>query len=91
MGFILGLLMGLLVAIGLFGFLAYWLCSRPNNIALARFINGIAQALACLNKAKPVEPPSPDQTGNAVQDTFAGLKGKAREKWTPNDENGDKK
>jgi hypothetical protein len=46
MGFVLGLLTGLLVAIVGFGLLAYWVCTRPNNVAMARFINGIAQALA---------------------------------------------
>jgi hypothetical protein len=45
MGFILGFLTGLLAALGLFGFLACWLC-RSNKIAVAKFINGIAQALA---------------------------------------------
>jgi hypothetical protein len=46
MGFVLGLLTGLLFAIVGFGLLAYWVCTRPNNVAMARFINGIAQALA---------------------------------------------
>ena len=33
MGFIVGFLLGVLGAIGLLGFLAYWLCSRLNIIA----------------------------------------------------------
>ena len=46
MGFVLGLLFGMLAAILLFGLLVYWLCSQPNRMAVAKFINGIAQALA---------------------------------------------
>jgi hypothetical protein len=52
MCFLLGFMMGMLAAIGLFGVLAWWLCSRSNSMAVAKFINGIAQALASLNKAK---------------------------------------
>jgi hypothetical protein len=44
--FMLGFLTGIIAALGLLGFLTYWLCSRSNNIAVAKFINGIAQALA---------------------------------------------
>jgi hypothetical protein len=54
MGFVLGLLTGLLAAIVGFGLLAYWVCTRTNNIAVARFINGIAQALAA-QQPKPRE------------------------------------
>jgi len=46
MGLIIGFLMGLLAAVMGFGLLVYWLCSRPNSMAVAKFINGIAQALA---------------------------------------------
>jgi hypothetical protein len=46
MGFILGFLMGLLSAIGVLGFLAFWLYSRSSTIGVTKFINGIAQALA---------------------------------------------
>jgi hypothetical protein len=46
MAFILGLLIGILAAILIFGLLVYWLCSRENSMAVAKFINGIAQALA---------------------------------------------
>jgi hypothetical protein len=46
MGFLLGFLIGVLAAIMLLGLLVYWLCSRPNSMAVAKFINGIAQALA---------------------------------------------
>lgn len=56
MGFILGFLLGLLTAIGLTGFLLYRLCSRSNPIALARFINGIAQSLAALRPKSPAPP-----------------------------------
>lgn len=55
MGFILGFLGGLLAAIGAFGFLAYWLCSRSNTMAAAKFVNGIAQALASKH-AGPLTP-----------------------------------
>jgi len=54
MGFVLGFLTGLLAAIVGFGLLAYWVCTRPNNIAVARFVNGIAQALAA-KQPKPQE------------------------------------
>jgi hypothetical protein len=54
MGFVLGLLTGLLAAVVGLGLLAYWVCTRPNNIAVARFINGIAQALAA-QQSKPRE------------------------------------
>lgn len=54
MGFLLGLLTGLLAAVVGFGFLAYWVCTRPNNMVVARFVNGIAQALAA-QQPKPQE------------------------------------
>jgi hypothetical protein len=63
MGFILGLLMGLLAAIGLVGFLACWLCSRSDNVAVAKFINGLAKALA--HKQKSSEPLTRGENGNA--------------------------
>jgi len=66
MGFILGFLMGLLAALGLFGFLAYWLCGRSNNVAVAKFINGIAQALA--HKPRPPEPLEPGQNGQPAEE-----------------------
>lgn len=53
MGFILGFLLGFLAAIGLAAFLIYWLASRSNHLALARFINGIAQAFAALRPKSP--------------------------------------
>ena len=65
MGFLLGFLMGLLAAIGLFGFLAYWLCSQPNSIAVAKFINGIAQALA--HQPKSSAPLAPGENGKAIE------------------------
>jgi hypothetical protein len=58
MGFVLGLLTGLLAAIAGFGLLAYWVCTRPNNIAVARFINGIAQALAAQRERGKTAGPS---------------------------------
>jgi hypothetical protein len=66
MGFILGFLMGLLAAIGLSGFLAYWMCSRPNSMALAKFINGIALALA--HRPKSSEPLAPGKIGQAMEE-----------------------
>jgi hypothetical protein len=57
MGFILGLLTGLLTAIGLFAFLACWLCTRPNTTALAKLLNDIAQALA--HRQQSPEPSAP--------------------------------
>jgi len=66
MGFILGFLIGLIAATGLYGFLAYWLCSRSNNVAVAKFINGIAQALAHEPKSSP--PLAPAKNGQATED-----------------------
>jgi hypothetical protein len=60
MGFVLGFLTGLLAAIAGFGLLAYWLCTRTNNLAVARFINGIAQALAA-QQPKPRERGKPTE------------------------------
>ena len=51
MGFALGFMMGMLVAVALFGVLAWWVCSRSNSVAVAKFINGIAQALAHQGRA----------------------------------------
>ena len=64
MNFILGSLTGLLAAIGLFGFLTFWLCSRLSNIAVAKFINGIALALA--HKPKSSETSAPARNGQAM-------------------------
>lgn len=85
MGFILGLLMGLLGAMGLVGFLAYSLCSRSNHIAVARFINGIAQALACTNKVKAADTLGTGKDGEAMEQAGGTRKGKARERWTIED------
>ncbi len=46
MGFVLGFMMGLVGAVILFGVAAWWVCSRSDSVAVAKFINGIAQALA---------------------------------------------
>jgi len=78
MGFLLGFMMGLLAAIGLFSFLTYWLCSRSNNIAVAKFINGIAQALA--HKTKSPEPLVPEKNGEATEEATGTGKEKARER-----------
>jgi hypothetical protein len=51
MGFAAGFMTGMVVTIGLLGFLTYWLCSRPNSVAVAKLINGIAQALAHQNRS----------------------------------------
>ncbi len=58
MGFILGLLLGLLGAIGLIGFLAYWVCSRPDSAAVAKFLGGIADAMAHRENVPAEEKPS---------------------------------
>jgi hypothetical protein len=76
--FLLGFMMGLLAAIGLFGFLTYWLCSRSNNIAAAKFINGIAQALA--HQPKSPEPLTPGGNGGATDEAKGTRKEKARER-----------
>ena len=54
MGFMLGFMLGILVAFTLFGFVAWWVCSRSNSVAVAKFINGIAQALA--HQGRSTEP-----------------------------------
>jgi hypothetical protein len=63
MGFVLGLLTGLLAAVVGFGVLAYWVCTRPNNIAVARFVNGIAQALAS-------QQPKPREKGKTTEQSM---------------------
>jgi hypothetical protein len=61
MGLILGFLMGLLASIIIFGLLVYWLCSQPSRMAVAKFINGIAQALAH-RKSVPDGAPSGEES-----------------------------
>jgi hypothetical protein len=77
MSFILGFLMGLLTAMGLLAFLTYWLCNRSNNIAAAKFINGIAQALAA--KGRPPEPTAPANNGAAMEKSRTVQNGKAKD------------
>jgi hypothetical protein len=68
MSFILGLLIGMLAAILVFGLLVYWLCSRENSMAVAKFINGIAQALA---HRKPVsDRATSDAEADSMRDGF---------------------
>ena len=84
MGFLLGLLMGLLAAIGLFGFLTYWLCSRSNNVAVAKFINGIALALAYKpNTPRPLTPDTPAKNGEAKAEPAGMRKEKPKEQNRP--------
>jgi hypothetical protein len=73
MGFILGFMAGMLAACALLGIGVWWVCSRSNNMALAKFINGIAQALA--HKARPPEPMTPSKNGMLPEDVSktAGL------------------
>jgi len=73
MGIVLGFMAGLLAAVAGIGFLAYWVCTRPNNIAVARVINGIAQAIA-----------SP-QSKSWEQGTTTGTNSRTREKNTTNE------
>jgi len=61
MGFLLGFMLGLFAVAGLFVFLVYWLCTRPNHIAVAKAINGVAQALA--HTPKSPEPATPGTDG----------------------------
>ena len=63
---LLGFFMGMLTAFGLLGFLIYWLCCRSNNVAVAKFILGIAQALA--HKRKSPEPPAPSKNGELMEE-----------------------
>jgi hypothetical protein len=77
-GFLLGFMMGFVAAIGLFGFLGYWLCSRPNTIAVAKFINGIAQALA--HKPKSSQPLAPGKNGQATDAAMGTSNEKARDR-----------
>jgi hypothetical protein len=67
MGFLLGFFMGLLAAIGVIGFLVYWLCSCSNHIAVAKFIDGIAQAMA--HRPKASEPSTADANGVAAEES----------------------
>jgi hypothetical protein len=74
MGFILGLLMGILAAILLFGLLVYWLCSQPNSLAVAKFINGIAQALA--HRKHVPDRATSDENEDSTQDALLTRNGK---------------
>jgi hypothetical protein len=76
MGFILGLLIGQIVAVGLLIFLIYWLCRRSNNVAVAKFVNGIVQAL--MHEPKPTEPAG---NGEAAAEA-TGEEGRGRTKKT---------
>jgi hypothetical protein len=69
MSFILGFLMGILTAYGLLGGLTYLLCSRSDNIAVAKFLNGIAQALAHKGRVEKTK-------NNEVGDDGGGAAGK---------------
>ena len=69
MSFILGFLTGILVAYGVLALLTYWLCSRSNNMAVAKFINGIAQALAHKERVEKTK-------NNEVGDDDGGEAGK---------------
>lgn len=74
MGFILGLLLGILAAILLFGLLVYWLCSRPNSLAVAKFINGIAQALA--HRKHVPDGATPEEKADSTEDALLTRNGK---------------
>jgi len=78
MGFILGFLLGLIAALGLIGFLIYWLCSRSDNIAIAKCLNGFAQALA--NRPKSPEPLVQGKNGEAAAEAGGTRKEKAGER-----------
>jgi hypothetical protein len=65
MGFLLGVFMGFFGAFVIIGVLAYLLCSRSNNIAIAKFIDGVAQALA--HSPKSPESPAPSPNGEATE------------------------
>jgi hypothetical protein len=69
MGFVLGFLLGLLTAIGLFIFLVYWLCSRSNHLGIAKAVNGVANALAAA-RPKTAKPPAAADDGKVK----AGMK-----------------
>jgi hypothetical protein len=51
MGFLLGFLLGFLGAIGLLVSVLVWLCMRANHIAIAKAVNGLANALATRPKS----------------------------------------
>ena len=53
MGFILGVLMGFLGALGLTGFGVWWIVFRANREAAAKFLQGCALVLACKKPAPP--------------------------------------
>jgi hypothetical protein len=89
MGFILGLLLGMIGTLTGLGFLAYWLFIRSNNLAAARFVNGIAQALASINKVRAPEPLAPRKEEPAAGPATPPRVPKARQRWARNDENGD--
>ena len=69
MGFVFGFLFGLLAAVALASAFAYWICTRSDTIALAKFINGVAQALAHRSKSPPV---LPGDNGDGIRDAKQG-------------------
>ena len=74
MGLILGFLIGFIVAVGLLIFLIYWLCSRSSNVAVAKFVNGIALALA--HKEKRNETATPKEDGETTNEAMGTHKDK---------------
>ncbi len=69
MSLILGFFMGLLTALGLLGLLIYWLCRRSNNMAVAKFIEGITHAVA--HKPKSPEALAASENAEATAGTSA--------------------
>jgi len=65
--FILGIFLGILTAIGLILFGTYWICTRSDTQAAAKFILGIiAQALA--HGPNAPEPAAPGKDGEAKEE-----------------------
>jgi hypothetical protein len=62
--FLFGFMLGLIVAPGSLVLLTFWLCSRGNKLAAARFLNGIASVLA--DKAKPPPPAAAGDNGQVL-------------------------
>jgi hypothetical protein len=66
MSFLLGFFMGVVASFVFLASALYLLVTRPNNMAVAKFINGIALALAH-KRPKPSAPAEPCKNGEATE------------------------
>ena len=72
MGFLLGFMIGVFTSFSVFVLFTYWLCSHKNNVAVAKFVTGIAQALE--HKSKTPEVSVPGTNGEATREAGESAK-----------------